>query len=111
MIVAAFISPVRAGEIHEAVGGGNSDWVKTLLEADPSLLESKDDDGETPFLVAAQNGKTEIISYLMKRGANRRATDKFGWTALHWSAFYGHSYTTKLLLKAEGLLRKLHKKP
>ena len=50
MLVAA--ANLHAGEIHETVKAGDLDKVQTLIEADPTLLESKDQWDHTPLHIA-----------------------------------------------------------
>ena len=80
---------VRAGEIHDAVAAGDLNKVKALIEADPTLLESKDKDGYTPLHISCASrppGFTRSIpvaEYLLGHGANVNARDNSGMTPLH----------------------------
>jgi ankyrin repeat protein len=47
---------------------------------------------------AARNGQTEVVAYLVGRGAAIDARGVFGATALHWAAYNGHSETVEWLL-------------
>ena len=50
------VTGLRAGEIHDAAAAGDLNKVRALLEADPTLLESKDERlsyrGNTPLISA-----------------------------------------------------------
>jgi len=56
----AFIIPMltasglRAGQIHDAASAGDLDKVRALIKADPTLLESRDNNGDTPLMTACQ---------------------------------------------------------
>jgi len=47
---------------------------------------------------AARNGHTQVVEYLLDRGAAPDAKGVFGATALHWAAINGHRNTVDLLL-------------
>lgn len=51
---------------------------------------------------AAGGNHTEIISYLIDKGAPVNQTDKSGRTALHWSAISGHKEASHILLNKVG---------
>ena len=73
---------IRAGQIHEAVAAGDLDKVKALLEADPSLLESKDNESGTPLMTACSTLQVEVVNYLIDNGANVNAKGRVGVTPL-----------------------------
>ncbi len=58
---------------------------------------------------AARNGHTEVVKYLIDRGAAIDAKGVFGGTALHWAAFNGHRETVEFLL-SRGARRDLRDK-
>lgn len=65
-------------EIHRAASDGNVEKVSELLKNDPSLLESRDEIGMTPLLVAARDGKVNVVTFLIEKGADIKATTKMG---------------------------------
>jgi ankyrin repeat protein len=57
-------------------------------------------DGSTPLVSAAFGGSTDIVRYLLAKGADIRQTNgTFGWSALIAAAFGGHASTVALLLE------------
>ena len=45
-------------------------------------LEARDNDGFTPFLIAAQNGDTLIMNLLLKEGVNLYEKNNYNYNAL-----------------------------
>lgn len=79
---------LRAGAIHDAAVAGDLNKVKALLAADPSLLESKDKDGNTPLLSACFAPPTyvprdAVANYLIDQGANIKAANNWNGIPLY----------------------------
>jgi len=80
---------LRAGEIHDAVKAGDLAKVRALLEADPTLLESKGNRGETPLDLACFGGppffqkEVAVARFLIDEGANVNAKEDSGYTPLN----------------------------
>jgi ankyrin repeat protein len=74
------------GAIHQAVVLGMIDKVKEVLVARPSLVNAKDDSGETPLHVAAETHHKAIAELLLASGAEVEIRDKRGLTPLHKAA-------------------------
>lgn len=65
--------------LHDAAGGGHVAAVEVLLRrGGATLLDAKDDDHATPFLAAAEAGRTEIALLLLAAGANANAHPRKG---------------------------------
>ena len=82
LLICLVCSTVRAGEIHNAAASGDLDKVRSLLDADPGLLESKGNNGYTPLMVACRTLHVEIADYLIDKGANVNAIGDGGMTPL-----------------------------
>ena len=63
-------------------------------------INSKDKYGRTPLAMAARNGNLEILSYLLKNGADYRIGDSSGNTPMHYAAAYGFAECLLELKKA-----------
>jgi len=50
------------------------------------------------LLEAAEKGETATVERLIAEGANTEATNKDGWTPLHYACCFGHTDTARLLL-------------
>ena len=55
--------------------------------------------GSTPLIVAAEEGRQEVVDFLLDSGANPNARNDLNYTALHWAAFRGQLGIVELLLK------------
>ena len=69
------------GDIHAAVRSGDAQKVAAALDGG-SGIDSADNWGRTPLIVALQQGKTPVVELLLQRGASVAATDAWGRTPL-----------------------------
>lgn len=74
-----------AAEIHDAAAAGDLVKVKALLEADPTLLESKADYGETPLISACSKTQIAVADFLIDKGANVNARNIYGVPVLNYA--------------------------
>lgn len=102
-----------------AAGLGMLDEVRATLESEADLAEQRArPQGDEPtdewppdsarlqgdviseaMVAAARNGHTEVVDYLLGRGAVVDAKGFFGATGLHWAAINGHRSTADLLVR------------
>ena len=108
-----------------AVRRGDAKAVGDLLAARPALASARDEQGNSPLLIATYFGKHDVVRLLLERGARasffeacalglvadvrrqlgenpalvgQRAHD--GWPPLHLAAFFGQRETAEVLLDA-----------
>uniref|UniRef100_A0AAQ5ZBN1 KAP NTPase domain-containing protein n=1 Tax=Amphiprion ocellaris TaxID=80972 RepID=A0AAQ5ZBN1_AMPOC len=62
-------------------------------------VDSRSDNGQTPLMVAAEQGNLEILQELIRRGANVNLDDVDCWTALISAAKEGHVEVVRELLE------------
>ena len=111
---AAFFDAVRSGDAVKAVA---------MLDADPSLLNERDENGLGAFTVARYSRQDAIAQMLLDKGiqldifavcmagvqdrvvellaADRGLVNAYshdGWTPLHLAAFFGHPAVAEVLL-------------
>lgn len=65
---------------------GRLDAVKTVLDVHPSQVDMRSG-GKTALQVAAHQGHTQLVVYLLNIGAYVNAVDTDGDTTLHYAAF------------------------
>ncbi|MFT7802843.1 kinase D-interacting substrate of 220 kDa-like [Arapaima gigas] len=63
-------------------------------------VDGRSDNGQTPLMLAAEQGSLEIVQELIRRGANVNLDDVDCWTALISSAKEGHVDVVKELLES-----------
>lgn len=68
--------------LHQAVIAGDLSKIRSLIEADSTLLESKDKDGNTPLIKACETMQVAAANYLIDKGANVNAKGLMGVTPL-----------------------------
>jgi len=59
-----------AKEFFAAIRSGDTAKVKTMIEAEPSLVSAKNEQGQSPVLAAVYSGRSEIRDTLIARGAH-----------------------------------------
>lgn len=69
--------------------------VEALLEAPTLQVEVRTKEDESPLMLAALKGMTELCERLIQRGAD---VNKPGWAPLHYAATGGHLVAMQLLL-------------
>lgn len=72
--------------------------IRSLVQKDPSVLESIGNGGQTPLISAVLQGKFRSVETLLELGANVYATEKDGYNVLHAAAFQGRAEVLQLLL-------------
>ena len=100
MVALAWSSLAFCGEIHDATERGDVEKVKTLLAADPSLVNAQLPSNKgTPLIFAIVYAKPEVAKLLLEKGADVNAKASNGQTALHQASAYGQLEVVKLLLE------------
>jgi ankyrin repeat protein len=82
-----------------AVASGDIASVKAQLAQGADLERENDADGRTPLFVAVGNMRLDMASFLLEKGANVQAQDKFGMTPLHVAVQSRQKEMVALLLK------------
>ncbi|KAM6320002.1 ankyrin repeat and SAM domain-containing protein 4B [Podargus strigoides] len=80
---------------HKAAADGNLDLLKEATRKD---LNTSDDDGMTPTLLAAYHGYLEALEVICRRGGDPDKCDIWGNTPLHHAACNGHIHCVSFLI-------------
>ncbi|XP_049779545.1 serine/threonine-protein phosphatase 6 regulatory ankyrin repeat subunit B-like [Schistocerca cancellata] len=77
---------------------GQLECAALLVDAGASL-EARNNQGATPLLMAATQGRDTVLRELLARGADATASDSYGRTALHLAAEGDHAECVRALLE------------
>ncbi|XP_074775625.1 ankyrin repeat and SAM domain-containing protein 4B [Athene noctua] len=80
---------------HKAAADGNLDLLKEATRKD---LNTSDEDGMTPTLLAAYHGYLEALEVICRRGGDPDKCDIWGNTPLHHAACNGHIHCVSFLI-------------
>lgn len=84
-------------ELFSAVREGDLDYTKTILEENPKFVNTKDESGYTPLILAASAGNKDLCEMLIANGADLEAQGEKG-AALHEAAIGNHKDIAELLV-------------
>mmetsp|Transcript_31268 Transcript_31268/g.54312 ORF Transcript_31268/g.54312 Transcript_31268/m.54312 type:complete len:151 (-) Transcript_31268:899-1351(-) len=84
--------------IHKACRTGSLDSVRSVLDSQPSLLDTVDTElGWTPLYRAVMCGHVMIVKELLRRGADPNRLNKYGEAPLHQAVNVSEDVVTALL--------------
>lgn len=74
-----------------AVRQGDGDAVRRMLAEEPGRLDAAGPEGSTPLMLAASEGKAEMVALLLEAGADPAKRDREGRTAAELAFANGHA--------------------
>ncbi len=98
LLALAWGSPALCGPIHDAAKSGDLAKVRALLQENPGLIASNDENGLTPLYLAATFGHKDVAELLLAKGANANAKKEGGVTPLMIATEKGYKDVVELLL-------------
>jgi ankyrin repeat protein len=84
---------------EDAVRRGSVDQLQRLL-AGGADIDARDRHGQTALMLAAMNGDTPIVGWLIEHDAELDHTAKFGLSALMLAVVHGHVEVARSLIRA-----------
>ncbi len=84
--------------MFDAVKANDLAKVKSLIEANPQLVHAKDSGGRTPLHWACEVVHSEVLKFLVEKGADVNARSGFRDTPLHVAAQSGNTDVFKFML-------------
>ncbi|XP_067342406.1 ankyrin repeat and SAM domain-containing protein 6-like isoform X2 [Channa argus] len=86
-------------DVFSALKFGNSHLVKEILEEDPAQVNSSNQEGASPLMMAAVSGQLEVVQLMVEKKADIDKQDAVhGWTALMQATYHGNKDIVKYLL-------------
>jgi ankyrin repeat protein len=92
---------INVSSFLKAVQKGNLEQVKELLGADPDLVFSRTEDGDTPLHLAILYGQRDVAKLLLSSNADVNAKGHRGWTPLYCVAVKGYRDIAELLIASK----------
>ena len=87
-------------DLEGAAGVGRLDVVESFFNEDGSLKASATKTQmDSGFFWACEYGRTRVVDFLLKKGADLRAGENTGLTGLHWAVVGGQLDTIRMLLE------------
>ncbi|KAL9961098.1 hypothetical protein ACROYT_G029980 [Oculina patagonica] len=83
--------------LHWASQGGNPVIIELMLSHVPSI-DSINNKGVTPLMLAANNDKLQAVEYLLAKGADPSLEDNIGWNSLHSASLGGNTAVIEKIL-------------
>lgn len=87
-------------DLHEAAARGMVKRTSALLSRPLANVDQRDNDGFTPLIVAAQEGRHNVVRFLLEHGAQISMASYAGCTALIMTAIHGQPVVATALLDA-----------
>jgi ankyrin repeat protein len=90
---------LEAQDFHFALMSDNVEQVRTLLKANPNLVNTNSISGQPPLVEAAQCARIGMVELFLTNGAAVNARGVMGRSALHWAVERGDVKVAELLFK------------
>ena len=86
--------------LHAAAFSGDLASFKLLEAAGAEINDADNKFGVTPLIVAAEEDRLSLVSYLIGEGVNLDVSERHGYSALSRAGYHGHKDVIDVLLKA-----------
>jgi ankyrin repeat protein len=89
------------GDLQDAIRAGAIPKMQKLLQESPTMLNSRDNDMNTPLMLAVRYKKADVAAALLERNASVTLANNEGETALHLACAQGGAGQTMVDMLAE----------
>ena len=86
-----------AGDMMRVAESGDVERLRLFLRAG-MVVDTRDSREWTPLMVASFHGNEAVAKLLIESGANPAASDRGGYTPLHWAALKGYAQVVSMLV-------------
>lgn len=93
------VSTTFSQELFEAIKNNNLPEIKILLEANPQLITSADESGNTPLHLSVRQKQPETVAYFLGKGADVNSVNTNRQSALHIASYLGSADIARLLIE------------
>ena len=90
--------------VGEAAAKGNLGVLIPVLDKIPADIDTPNEQGMTPIMIASKEGRTAVVGALAAKLADTSKADNKGNTALMWAALSGFQNIVKMLLASLSLM-------
>ncbi len=97
LVIFSTFSVFSQNTIFDIARKGDLGQLKQLLKKDANLINSTNEHGFTPLILASYRNETEVVSYLVQQGADVNILSEMG-TALMAATFKGNTKIVEILL-------------
>ncbi len=98
-VLASISLLIGVSDMKTAINNGDLVQVKSMIEGNKDLLESKIDNYFSPLNFASIEGKTDIVEYLVEKDADINTKDREGSIPLQNAAVKGYLDIAKILVE------------
>ena len=84
--------------VHQAAAKGDLKLLQKLLIG-VAKVDIRNEDGQTPLMLAAQGGHAEAVTFLLDRGANLKSRSDFGSHVICFAAESGNLKTLQIIME------------
>ncbi len=95
--VLSFAGGSQPEHAFEAIRNGDEAGVRRLVTS-PEAANARNAQGATLLMMAAQHASPSMLEYLLERGADPKASNPLGATALHWIGGEAKAYAEKVAI-------------
>ena len=92
-----YLQYVSGTQLGAMAAYGNLDVVKFLTSLPETNIDSQDDKGATPLILAAFNNHPKIVEFLLQKGADASIKDNSGKNALDWATSKDYANVVNVL--------------